>query len=88
MREHHLHKNLHGGHGIAAFILGGLYAVGRGVPKDLALARMWTGVVAGKGDDAAKKQLFQLERDLSPDQIADAGRRGLEIAERLVKSKK
>jgi len=47
---------------------------GKGEPKDYVLAYMWITLAAAQGDENAAKGLETLEKELTPDQIAEAQR--------------
>lgn len=50
--------------------LGVMYAQGTGVPKDYATAYIWVNLAAAR-HDKAKKYLDVLEREATPDQVAE-----------------
>ena len=56
----------------AQYELGGMYFRGQGVPRDYVIAYMWFSLAAAKGDKDARKMLDDLERKLTPEQIAEA----------------
>jgi TPR repeat protein/S1-C subfamily serine protease len=58
----------------AQFKLGACYAIGQGVPKDLVEAYRWWNLAAAKGIEEAKKWRDQIERLMTPDQIAEGQR--------------
>jgi TPR repeat protein len=51
-----------------------MYADGDGVPKDLVIAYMWLNLAAAKGEPNAKANRDNIERQMTPDQIAEAQR--------------
>jgi len=54
--------------------LGRMYANGDGVPKDLVMAYMWRYLAAAQGDEIAKKAREDLEKAMTPAQIAEGQR--------------
>ena len=51
--------------------LGLMYLKGQGIPRDYVTAYMWFSLAAAKGDEDSQKILDDLERKLTPDQIAE-----------------
>ena len=52
--------------------LGVMYAVGQGVPQDLARVHMWFSLAAAQGDESATKNQDISARRMTPAQIAQA----------------
>ena len=71
------------GHGPAAYALGHCYSNGNGVPKDDVEAMKWLHLAAVYGDDRALPELTILKRGKSPEQIAEASKRGKEYLEKI-----
>jgi TPR repeat protein len=60
------------GNAQAQLNLGVMYFLGEGVPRNLVQAHFWLYVANAKGQEAAKKYLAVIEKDMTPDQMADA----------------
>ncbi len=58
----------------AQAFLGGMYYFGQGVPNDYVLAHMWANLAAAKGVNESVKMRDNLERLMTPQQIAEAQR--------------
>ncbi|MCZ6862267.1 MAG: tetratricopeptide repeat protein [Alphaproteobacteria bacterium] len=71
------------GHASAQLNLGDAYARGRGVKRDLIAGHMWLSLAAGQGKIWAAQRRDQLEKSMTPTQIASAQARA--SAFRLVK---
>ena len=56
----------------AQFFVGGLYADGAGVPRDVVRAHVWWSLAATSGHDAATQFLGNLKLEMEPDQIIAA----------------
>ena len=54
--------------------LGAMYARGDGVPKDEVISYMWRNLAAAQGDEIAKKAREDLEKAMTPAQIAEGQR--------------
>jgi TPR repeat protein len=54
--------------------LGSCYARGQGVARDLVEAYKWLSLAATQGDQTARQGLAEIERKMTPDQIAEAQR--------------
>jgi TPR repeat protein len=63
------------GHVVAEQGLGHLYHFGQGVPRDGAEAYKWLTLSARSGYDAARAELRELNRGISPQEMADGERR-------------
>lgn len=61
------------GNATAQFFLGGLYADGAGVPRDIIRAHVWWSIAAASGHDKAKELLETLKLQMEPDQLVAAG---------------
>ena len=59
---------------MAQFNLGQMYYRGRGVPKDFVLALMWYNLAASQGNKFARMSMDDLQKDMTPSQIAEAQR--------------
>ena len=60
------------GHAMAQLNLGDAYARGRGVKRDLIAAHMWLSLAATQGKGWAARRRDQLEKSMTPTQIASA----------------
>lgn len=60
------------GHPSAQLNIGDAYASGRGVKRDAIAAHMWLSLAAAQGKDWAAKRRDQLEKSMTPNQIASA----------------
>ncbi len=67
--------------------LSGMYATGQGVPKDLVLAHAWLTLSDPLLSDATKKQLQQLEQQMTPEQIAAAAQAARDLSAKLYNKK-
>ena len=54
------------------FMLGKLYASGRGVPKNIVVSQMWLTLSAAQGNEHARRARDLLEERMTPAQIAEA----------------
>jgi TPR repeat protein len=74
--EHHLVQSKYKDAGSAQFMLGTLYEWGDGVPQDIVLAHMWFNLAAAHGvsEAADSRRRLERERDMTPEQIAEAQR--------------
>jgi TPR repeat protein len=61
------------GNATAQFFLGGLYANGAGVPRDIIRAHVWWSIAVASGHDKARELLETLKLEMEPDQLAAAG---------------
>ncbi len=68
-------------------ILGGLYAAGRGVPKDLVQAYAWT-TLSPATAEPTKLQLAKLKEQMTPEQIAAGEKLAAELAQSIANSGK
>jgi len=62
------------GNAAAQGVLGYCYWVGQGVPKDFTEAYKWFNLASAQGDEKAKGSLSTIEREMTPEQIAEAQR--------------
>ncbi len=62
------------GFALSQFNLGLMYAKGQGVAQNYIQAYMWETLAAAQGNDNASKGLEILEKQMSPDQLAEAQR--------------
>ena len=69
----------------AQFNLGLMYDNGTGVPKDLVQAHMWWNIAGAKGNEGAKKNLAEVEKQMSSEQKAEATMLAREMFARLEK---
>ena len=60
------------GHAMAQFNLGVMYATGRGVLKDAALAHMWHNIAGANGSEIAREWRDTIEDDMTATEIARA----------------
>jgi TPR repeat protein len=63
------------GNANAQYNLGVMHANGRGVPKDLTTAHMWWNIASLNGHEGAQGNRGKLEKEMTPEQIAEATRR-------------
>lgn len=63
------------GYPAAQALLGTLYERGAGLPADYVLAHMWLNLARAQGVGAARDRLAELEKKMTPEQIAEAQRR-------------
>ncbi len=56
----------------ARIMLGSMYALGRGTPKDVQSAYLWISAAALQGDTRGNATLLSLEPQLTPAQLAEA----------------
>ena len=56
------------------FTLGDIHLHGKGVPKDYVMAYMWYNIAASSGYEIAKSLRDAVEKDMTPDQIAEGQR--------------
>jgi len=56
----------------AQFALGTMYHNGQGVTRDYVLSYKWLNRAASGGDETARKALNELEKVMTPEQIAEA----------------
>ena len=75
------------GHSPAQFNLGASYLFGQGVIKDPVQAHIWFNVAGAAGDEEARKQLRLLEKEMTPEQKAEATKLARELFERLPRKK-
>ena len=71
---------------LAQAVLGFSYADGR-VIKDPVQAHIWFNVAGAAGDEEARKQLRLLEKEMTPEQKAEATKLARELFERLPRKK-
>ena len=69
----------------AQFNLGLMYDSGNGVPKDLVQAHMWWNIAGAKRHENANKNLADVEKEMTPEQKAEATKLARELFERLSK---
>lgn len=60
------------GHATAQIFLGVMYDLGNGVPQDIVSAHMWFNLSAAQGVESAADMRKNLERRMTPAQIAEA----------------
>ena len=70
---------------IAQLNLGLKYANGEGVPKDLVQAHVWWNIAGAIGDADAKTKLAIIEKQMTPDQKAEAMKLARELFAKLPK---
>jgi TPR repeat protein len=58
----------------AQWKLGWMYRDGRGISQNDVLAHMWFNLAAARGSEPAPRALVSSEREMTPDQIAEARR--------------
>ena len=78
-------KKTEQGEALAQFNLGLMYDNGTGVPKDLVQAHMWWNIAGAKGNEGAKKNLAEVEKQMSSEQKAEATMLAREMFARLEK---
>ena len=62
------------GNHFAQHNLGGMYYDGEGVPKDYVMAYMWWNLAGAQGYEDARTNLGNVEKRMTPEQIAEAQR--------------
>ena len=62
-----------------------MYDNGTGVPNDLVQAHMWWNIAGSKVKEGAKKNLAEVEKQMSSEQKAEATMLARELFERLPK---
>ena len=67
--------------------LGVMYYSGDGVPKDLVQAHVWFNIAGAAGNENAKKNLAIAEKEMTPDQKAEAMKLARELFAKLPKKK-
>ena len=72
---------------VAQTNLGLMYANGEGVPKDLVQAHVWFNIAGAADDEVAKKNLAIVEKEMTPDQKAEATKLARELFAKLPKGK-
>jgi len=60
------------GNALAQFALGEMYYSGDGSAKNYVLGYKWLNLAASSGDDSARSMLDELEKKMTPEQIAEA----------------
>jgi TPR repeat protein len=70
-------------HAPAQFNLGACYANGQGVPKDYLQAYKWMNLALAQGEEYADRYLPDIERKMTPEQIAEAQRLTREFKPRM-----
>ena len=73
------------GYPSAQYNLGVMYYKGRGLPKDLVQAHAWWNIAGARGDETAKKDLANVEKDMTPEQQAEAMKQARELFAKLPK---
>ena len=73
------------GNAHAQYYLGVMYAKGRGVPKDLVQAHVWWNIAGARGDETAKKDCANIEKEMTPEQQAEAMKLARELFAKLPK---
>jgi TPR repeat protein len=73
------------GHSNAQFYLGFMYSQGAGTLKDSVLAYVWWNIAAAQGDEASANNRGIIEKDMTPDQIAEAQKLSKEYYAKYVK---
>jgi uncharacterized protein len=66
----------------AQFILGAHYESGQGATRDFVEAHRWFQLASAQGHSYAKRRLANIERQMTPKQIAEASRRAREFKPR------
>jgi hypothetical protein len=67
----------------AIFSLGVSYMIGRGVPEDPILAHAWFSLGAARGDQDAAKNLDEIARTMSPEQLEAARQSARRLCEEM-----
>jgi len=70
-----LHDAADQGEADAQHNLGVMYAVGKGTPRDYVEAYMWLSLAVAQGDEEVRGHFDSIERQITPDQIAEAQKR-------------
>jgi len=63
------------GHGSAQNNLGVKYSEGKGIPQDYVEAHKWFNIAGAKGIESARRNRDEIEKFMSPEQIAEAQKR-------------
>ena len=74
------------GYGTAQFNLGTYFFKGDGVPKDYVQAHVWWNLAAAQDYDNAREKLAILEKDMTPDQKAEAMKVASQLFQRAAKN--
>ncbi|MDA0261372.1 MAG: hypothetical protein O3A21_04145, partial [Proteobacteria bacterium] len=69
----------------AQFFIGGLYADGAGVQRDVVRAHVWWSLAAASGHGTATKFLENLKLEMEPDQVVAAGLFGEDLRQNVPK---
>ncbi len=69
----------------AAQLLGSAYVLGDGVGKDMVEAHVWLDLAGQLGNDQAKEMVADIEKIMTREQIAEAGKRSRDRADQLKK---
>ena len=80
-------KSADQGNALAHFSLGGMYFLGEGVPKDLVQAHVWWNIAGANGNKVVKEHLSTLEKQMTPEQKAEAMKLARELFAKLPKKK-
>ncbi len=73
------------GHVSAQYSLGEKYRNGKGVPKDFVQAHAWINISAANGLELAKKMMPIYEKEMTPEQKAEAMKLARELFEKMPK---
>ena len=71
------------GYASAQYNLGVMYYKGRGLPKDLVQAHAWWNITGAGGDETAKKDCANIEKEMTPEQQAEAMKLARELFAKL-----
>ena len=80
-------KAAYQGKDVAQLYLGWRYYNGEGVPKDLVQAHVWWNIAGAAGCEYSKKDLAMVEKEMTPDQKAEAMKLARELFAKLPKKK-
>ena len=80
-------KAAYQGKDVAQLYLGWRYYNGEGVPKDLVQAHVWWNIAGAAGCEYSKKDLAMVEKEMTPDQKAEAMKLARELFAKLPKQK-
>ncbi len=80
-------KAAYQGNGGAHLSLALMYSNGTGVPKDLVQAHMWYNIAVASGSAFADEKLTSLEKEMTPERIAEAMKLARELFAKIPKKK-
>ncbi len=78
-----LRKAAEQGHADSQYILGLMYALGKGMPDDYVEAYVWWNLAAAQGHERAVKSKDMLRPKMTLDQVAEAQKLSAELHKRI-----